>query len=150
VFQFWTAAHTSVQTQTREPSFDQLVATMRQPQLAQFGFVTNDVYLSTILPAHVPQKPLLPSYMDPISDVELSQLQLAAAEATGYINWRDYSTVTGVAAKPDETVERLHFRRDKVLVVANRHRAVATGTMEQKCPILENQDYLLLAPCDTK
>ena len=148
VVQFWTAAIQSEPIQTRTSNFDQVVETMRRPELAKYGFVTNDVYLSTILPAYVRQKPLMPSYMDPLSDVELSQLQLAAAEATGSASWIEYASIAGVTAQPDESVPHLHFRPEMVMLVINKHRPDSqSGNIAAKCNVLDNTDFALFAPC---
>ena len=148
VVQFWTAAVQSAPIQTRSSSFDQLVETMARPELLRFGFVTNDVYLSTILPAFVRQKPLMPSYMDPLSDTELSQLQLAAAEATGYTEWSEYARIAGVTAQPDQTVHRLHFRSEMVMLVVNKHRAFPpSANTAANCRLLDNTDFAVFTPC---
>jgi hypothetical protein len=151
VVQFWSAAVQSAPIQTRSPSFDQVVETMRRPALSRFGFVTNDVYLSTILPAFVRQKPLMPSYMDPLSDAELSQLQFAAAEAAGYASWIEYARIAGVTTVPDESVAHVHFRPEMVMLVINKHRALSSSADPVgKCRILDNPDFALFAPCSAQ
>jgi hypothetical protein len=144
--QYWTAALEAQNYQHQDHSFEELVTTLNSPTLLNYGFVTNDVYLSSILPAYVPLKPLMPKYIDPLSDEQLSQLRLAAAEATGFETWMDYSIASGNLASPMSGVRQIHYLPARVAIILNLHRAI--GNPPRKCTLLHNSDFAVLAPCE--
>lgn len=147
VAQYWTAAIEARSYQSRSVEFDEVVTAMRKPMLVDKGFVSNDSYLAAVLPAYVREKPLMPKYIDPLSNVEFSQLQLAAAEAAGFSSWSEFTAASGDASSPGFGSARLHYRTEKVIAVMNRHRPIPESITRIKCPLLENSDFVLFVPC---
>jgi hypothetical protein len=102
------------------------------------GFLTNDPLLDQILPAYVPQKPLQPWWMDPLSNSEIRALHLAAAHLLE--EPMDYR-----AAHPGSS---LRFDPAKTIVVCNRHRPIHIRAAACQA-LVSNDDFLVisLAPC---
>ena len=136
VYKLSAGAKQSVDFNTRDPQFEQVVALFRQPALRDYGFLSNDTYVSTVLPAFVAQKPLLPWYMDPETNDELASLQLAAARALD-----DPSSTS--AETP--SVRTLTLRTDKILFVLNLHRPFSDSLVAGQRVILRNEDFLVVA-----
>ena len=147
VHKFWIAARDSQAFQTRDAAFAQLTERLRATDVVDLGFVSNDYYISQILPAYVPIKPLEPSYMDPLSNQEIWQLRLAAAESAGFDDWNAYADASGRSMPLEMRVEPLRFWEDRVLLVMNKHRMIPRRALEGRCSILDNQDFLVLKPC---
>ncbi len=137
VYKLSAGAKQSVDFDRRDPQFEQVVALFRQPALSSYGFLSNDVYVSTVLPAFVRQKPLLPWYMDPETNDELASLQMAAANA---LDMQESKATSASTAKA------LTFRNDKILFVLNRHRPFSDALAVDRRILLRNEDFLVLAP----
>lgn len=138
VYKLSIGARQSVDFNRRDPDFEQVLELFRQPALRSYGFLSNDAYVSTVLPAFVTQKPLLPWYMDPETDGELASLQRAAAQA---LDSRSSSAVAATAAAP-----MLTLRTDKILFVLNLHRPFSDSLVANRRVLLRNDDFLVLAP----
>lgn len=141
VYKLSIGARQSADFNRRDPAFEQVLELFRQPALRSYGFLSNDVYVSTVLPAFVVQKPLLPWYMDPETNGELTSLQRAAAQAL------DSESESRLATAP--TAPALTLRADKILFVLNLHRPFSDSLAANRRVLLRNDDFLVLAPAVT-
>ncbi|SRR5579884_1283029 len=123
---------------TTDRAADEVFAVLSAPGLRQEGFLTNDPLLDQILPAYVPQKPLQPWWMDPLSDSEIQALHFAAAHLLEEpLDYRAPRSGLSLRFDPVQTI-----------VVCNRHRPVHLHPAP--CQVLaSNGDFLVisLAPC---
>jgi len=146
VYKLSVGAEQAVGFNRRDPAFEQVLDLFRQPSLRSYGFLSNDDYLSTVLPAYVTQKPLRPWYMDPETDGELASLRRAALQALSgepASSGRAPGSNTGVLSAPTQT---LTLVPNRILFVLNRHRLSSDSLAANRQVLLRNEDFLVLAP----
>ncbi len=132
----WVGAKVAAPYNRTDQRFSGLIAFMDAPGFRKYGFLSNDPYLQTVLPAYIVEKPLMPWYNDPLTTRSIIILQTAASEQFG--------TVVGSllpSAAQDNSI-KLRFDDSKVLFVLNRHRMTYSGL--PKCQVrFENADFIV-------
>ena len=148
-YKFWAGASAARNYQIKDPAFAELIQLLDRQELRGLGFVSNDFYLSTVLPAYVIQKPLEPSFMDSLGNTDLLRLRLAAAKAAGFENWETFAAVSGQPNFAiDSNIVPLAFRENRLILVMNKHRDIPDRAHNHSCELLSNRDFLVLKPCD--
>jgi hypothetical protein len=138
------SARQALPLNTADESLQQLARALREPSLRPYGFLTNDEYLTWFLPAYLPQKPLQPWYMDPLTNAEIRALDRAAFELSGYRRPDGIHAAFSQGAPPAraDSEPLIRFDPGRVLLIANRHRPLALDP--SRCPaLLSNSDFLV-------
>ncbi|MCX7121861.1 MAG: hypothetical protein NTZ67_08875 [Gammaproteobacteria bacterium] len=137
----WIGAKVAAPYNKLNSSISGVISFMGRSELNSYGFISNDPYLRTVLPAYVIQKPLLPWYNDPLSNNNINSIETALSEQFGkYIGY--FPTTISSSRK-------LRFNRRKVLIVLNRHLMTYSGLLQ--CQILfENRDFIISTPVQCK
>jgi hypothetical protein len=131
-------------------NFSEVVKTLDAPHYREYGFLTNDAYLSAILPAYLRQKPLLPWYMDPLSNDELNALKFAAAKLLGYSRWSEYAFDTGSGGGSDIALQTQPRISEPVILILNKRRPVRLLNDISIDPVLNNADFIVVLKKPTK
>lgn len=126
-------------------SFTELVTTLNRVE-GDYIVLTTDEYLSTLLPAYVKQRFVLPIFTDPMTNDEVKSAQNAAAHLLGYADWKAWvknSRPGTSGAASSGTQWELDPKR--VLLIVNRNRAGRNPTNFPKT-VLTNQDFVVGIP----
>lgn len=136
VYKFWRGAEQAAPYNLNYASLRELIGFMERPEVRNNGFLTNDPYLDIVLPGYLPQKPLNPWYMDPLTDAQIQTLRDART--------LQFGEVIGAAAQGDAEPEtNVRFDASRVLLVINRSRE--TAALSPACQVLyENPDLVVL------
>ncbi len=143
VYKLTIGAQQAIDFNRRDPAFEQLLSLLQQPRLRDYGFLSNDEYVNSVLPAFVIQKPLWPLYLDPLTDAELASLRMAAerALASGFIPNLISRPQTPRGPVPPPV---LTFQTDRIIFVLNRHLFFSNSLFTNRRVLLQNQDFLVL------
>lgn len=144
LYQLVGSARQALPLNTADESLQQLARVLREPSLRPYGFLTNDEYLIWFLPGYLPQKPLQPWYVDPLTNAEIRALDRAAYELSGYRRPDGIHSVFTQGAPPARADPEplIRFDPGRVLLIANRHRPRALDP--SRCPaLLSNFDFLV-------
>jgi len=144
LYQLAGSARQALPLNTADESLQQLAQLLRQPSLRPYGFVTNDEYLNWFLPGYVPQKPLQPWYVDPLTNNEIRALDRAAFHLSGYRRPDGIHAAFSQGAPPAraDSEPLIRFDPDRVLLIANRHRPLALDASRCRA-LLANSDFLV-------
>jgi hypothetical protein len=132
----WIGAKVATPYNRINEQFSELLAFLAQPELRNYGFLTNDPYLRAILPAYVIQKSLTPSFIDPLSTTNLRTLQTAASDQFGSV------IGTVVPLEVQNRSVKLRFDNGKVLFVLNRIRLTYYG-LDRCQDRFENANFIV-------
>lgn len=117
-----------------DTQFSELIAFMNKPERRAYGFLSNDPYLQTILPAYLIQKPLMPWYNDPLSNKTIASIDTALS--------LQFGKFIGILPYTGDHPSSLKFNENKVLLVLNRR--LKTYSSLHQCQILfENNDFIV-------
>ncbi|MBI3667629.1 MAG: hypothetical protein HY236_15610 [Acidobacteria bacterium] len=132
---------------TVDKPFQEMIDVMGKPSLRHHGFLTNDSILEDILPAYIPQKPLEPYFLDPLSTGEMKALRDAAAHVLGAFP-RHGSAEAKTSAPAVGPSPRVALDRTGIVLVMNRHRAFPIHLSSCRA-LLINRDFVIarLADC---
>jgi hypothetical protein len=133
-------ARQAIDFNRRDPAFEQLLRVLKQPRLRDYGFLSNDVYVDSVLPAFVIQKPLRPLYHDPLTDAELASLKMASDRALG-----SGSSSNVVSNSQAQVAPVFTFKTERIIFVLNRHLFFSDSLLTNRKVLLQNQDFLVLA-----
>jgi hypothetical protein len=134
------AGYTSIDGDLR-----QLTDAMQAPSLADFGFVTNDGYLDVVLPAYVPEKPLNPWYMDPLTNAEIASLRAGLLRTIDQTYPGLFGSSIPAHLREPRASSRIadsEFDQARVLLVVNR-----AGLQDFRFPpcavVMENNSFVV-------
>lgn len=142
VYKLSIGAQQAIDFNRRDPAFEQLLTLLHQPALQPYGFISNDEYIDSVLPAFVIEKPLRPLYHDPLTDAELASLK-AASERALEARSPDGATLQRPSS-PIITSQELAFKTDRILFVLNRHRFFSDSLLKGRQVLLQNEDFLVI------
>ncbi len=144
LYRLTAAARQALPLNTADESLQQLARVLREPSLRPYGFLTNDEYLIWFLPGYLPQKPLQPWYVDPLTNAEIRALDRAAFELSGYRRPDGIHTAFSRGDPPASPDPELQIRFDpgRLLLIANRHRPLALDASRCRA-LLANSDFLV-------
>lgn len=120
------------------PEFSELVRELNRYEYRKCAYLTNDPYLTELLPGYTALKPLEPWYMDPLSDENLTDMRSAVAVAYPWSASAGYSSSRKLTA--------LRVIRQQVLVVLNHHREASDVSRNGQIQVLNNADFDVFAP----
>jgi hypothetical protein len=132
-------AETSKDYNLADSGLSELVARLDAPEFRPCGYLSNDPYLTEVLPGYVKLKQITPWYMDPLSNDNLVQFRQAIAVE---FSWSADSSSIGKQSSGG----RLRLRPEKVILVLNRHRPLPDSSFAARKSALKNNDFEILVP----
>lgn len=144
VYKLSIGARQAIDFNRRDPAFEQLLSLLQQPRLRDYGFLSNDDYVNSVLPAFVIQKPLWPLYHDPLTDAQLASLKMASERSLESGSIPDLVSNSQTPRGPIPPSPVLTFQTDRIIFVLNRHLSFSDSLLTNRRVLLQNQDFLVL------
>ena len=144
VYKLSIGARQAIDFNRRDPAFEQLLSLLQQPRLRDYGFLSNDEYVNSVLPAFVIQKPLWPLYHDPLTDAELASLKMASERALESGSIPILVSNSQPPGGPITPAPVFTFKTERIIFVLNRHRFFSDSLLTNRRVLLQNQDFLVL------
>jgi hypothetical protein len=144
VYKLSIGARQAIDFNRRDPAFEQLLSLLQQPWLRDYGFLSNDEYVNSVLPAFVIQKPLWPLYHDPLTDAELASLEMSSERALESGSIPKLVSHSQTPSGPMTPAPVFTFKTERIIFVLNRHLFFSHSLLTNRRVLLQNQDFLVL------